>query len=119
MMGSKNQRASALRDIAAPSSDAADRRDEEARERAIERDAGIEEEVAADGVVIDAREHIAQRRQHERRHRAAAREDFPGRAERENRRSLHEDRRSPCQRPADGGAAVHCRHRIARRTTAW
>ncbi len=47
MIGSKNQRTGTLRAIAAPSSDAADRGDREADQRAVERQAEVDEQVAA------------------------------------------------------------------------
>jgi hypothetical protein len=40
-------------------------------------------------------------------------------AQSKNRRSRHDDRRRPRQSLADGGRPLHCRHRIARATTAW
>ena len=65
--------------------DAAGGGDQEAGQRPVEREAGVEREIARDRVRPDAREHVAEPRQHERRHRAAARKRLPGETQEHDR----------------------------------
>ena len=59
MIGSKNQRADRAARHRQPEHDAADRGDQEADQGAIEREAGVDEQIARDRIVIDALQHGA------------------------------------------------------------
>ena len=91
MIGSKNQRTTVLRDIATPSATPPTAAIDEAGQRAVEREPEIDPQVAADGVGLDARHHGAERRQHERRHLAAAREQLPGDQQHQDREDAGAD----------------------------
>ena len=60
-IGSKNHRTETLRDHREAKNDAADRGNQKAGKRTIEREPGIDEEIARDGVLPDAVENVAQR----------------------------------------------------------
>ena len=84
IIGSKNQRASALRDIAMPNTTPPTAAITKADHGAIERNGCIDREIAGDGIAPDALQHLAQCRQLERRDNAAARDQFPRRQQRDD-----------------------------------
>ena len=75
-----------MRDIGAPSAMPPTVAMTEAGHGAIERQPEIDPQIAADGIVIDVRDDDAERRQHERRHPAAAGKQLPGDQQHQDRK---------------------------------